>query len=46
MLCFNISNIDIITVKGVDYSCFLHEISKSKAIHLFENPVLEDRGYI
>ena len=29
MLCFNISYITIITVKGTDYHCIIHDISKS-----------------
>ena len=44
--CFNISDIAIITIKRVDYCCIIHDISKSKAIHLLENSVLDDRGYI
>ena len=36
MLCFNISNIAIITVKNVDYHCIIHNISKSEAIHLLK----------
>ena len=46
MLCLNISHIAFITVKGVDYRCIIHDISKSEAIHLSENSVLDDRGYI
>ena len=46
MLCLNNSDIAIITVKGVAYHCIIHGISKSEAIHLLENSVLEDRGYI
>ena len=46
IFCLNISDIAIITVKGVDYYCIIHEISKSKASHLLENSMLEDRGYI
>ena len=38
--------IAIITVKGVDCHCIIHDISKSEAIHLLENSVLDDRGYI
>ena len=30
MLCFNISNIAIIAVKGVDYRCIILDISKSE----------------
>ena len=40
----NISDIVIITVKGVDYRCIIHGISKSEAINLLENSVLNDRG--
>ena len=46
MLCLNISSITIVTVIGIDYCCIIHSISKSEAIHLLENSVLEDRGYI
>ena len=34
------------TVKNIDYCRFIHKISKSEAINLFENSVLEDRGCI
>ena len=43
ILYLNICNIAIITVKGVDYCCSIHDISKSEAIHLLENSVFEDR---
>ena len=46
MLCLNIIDIVIITVKNVDYHCIMYNISKSEAINLLENSVLEDRGYI
>ena len=46
MLCLDISNIIIISVKGVDYSCITLDISKSEAIHLLENLELEDHGFI
>ena len=46
MLCPNISDITIMTVKCFDYRCFIHEIRKSYAIHLLENYVLDFRGYI
>ena len=45
-LSVNISHIAIITIKNVDYCCIIHSISKSEAINLLENFVLEDRGYI
>ena len=42
----NIFNITIITVKNVDYRFIIHNISKSEAINLLKNSVLEDSGYI
>ena len=42
----NVSDIAIITVKGVDYGCIIHDITKSEAIHLVENSVLDDCWYI
>ena len=34
----------IITVVEVDFSCIIHEISKSKAIYLFKNSGLDNVG--
>ena len=42
----NISDIAIITVKNVDYCCIIYSISKSEAINLLKNSVLEIGGYI
>ena len=46
MLSVNISDIAIIIVKNVDYSCILRAISKSEAIKSLKSSVIEDRGYI
>ena len=46
ILCLNISNLAIITVKGIDYRCITNGISKSEAINLLENSVLNDCEYI
>ena len=46
MLYFNISDVIFITVKNVDYHCIIHDISKSEAIYLLKNFVLENRDYI
>ena len=43
VLCFNISNIAIITV---DYQCIIHNISKSEAIISLESAVLKNVEYI
>ena len=42
MLCTSISNIGIITVKGVYHHYTIHDISKSEAIHVLENSMHED----
>ena len=46
MLCLNISYITIVTVKNIDYCCIIHKISKSEAINLLENSVVENCRYI
>ena len=42
----NSSDTAITTVENVNYCCIIHVISKSEAIHLVENSVLDDRGYM
>ena len=42
----NISNVTIITVRNVNYCCIIDSITKSEAINLLKNSVLEDPGYI
>ena len=46
ILCLNVSDIVIITVKDVDFCCIIYNISKSKAINLIENSALDDREYL
>ena len=46
LLCLNINDITIITVKNVDYRCIICNIIKFETINLLENSVLKDRGYI
>ena len=46
MMCLNISDIAIITSENLDYCDIMYGISKSEAINLLRNSVLEDRGYI
>ena len=41
MLCLNMSDINIITVKNFDYRCIIHDISKSEAMNLLKNPCLK-----
>ena len=42
MLSVNVSNIAVDTVKNVDYRCIIHNISKSEAINLLKDSVLEN----
>ena len=42
MLSVNVSNIAVGTVKNVDYRCIIHNISKSEAINLLKDSVLEN----
>ena len=46
MLCLDISDIVVITLKDVAYRLIIHGISKSGPIDLFENSMLGDLGYI
>ena len=41
-----LSDITIITVKGIDYRCVIHYISKFDANHLLEKSLLDDHEYI
>ena len=44
MLCPSLRDIATIIVKGVDYRCVIHGISKSQAVPLLENYILDDCG--
>ena len=46
MLSVNISDINIITIKNVEYRCIIYNINKSEAINLLKNFVLENCGCI
>ena len=46
MLCFDLSEIAIVTVKGVGYCCIIHDISKPVAVRLLEFSVLDNCRYI
>ena len=46
ILCLNISNIAIITVKNVDYCCIIHNNVKSEATDLLKNSVPVVQGYL
>ena len=42
----DISVIALITVKGVNYHCIIHDITKSEAIVLQKDSMLEYHGYL
>ena len=45
MLCLIIRDIAII-VKGLDFRCIIHGITKSETIHFLKDSMLDDRVYI
>ena len=45
ILCLNISDIAIVTVKNFDYRCIIHNVSKSEPISSLENSFLENRSF-
>ena len=45
VLILAISLLKILSFLKVDYRCIIHDISKSDAIHLLEDSVLDDLGY-
>ena len=46
MTAYELKNIAILTVKGVDYRCILWGISKNEAVNRSNNSVLEDKGVL
>ena len=43
-IAYELKNIAIVNVKGVDYRCVLWGISKNGAMNMINNSVLKDRG--
>ena len=46
MIAYELKNIAILNVKGVDYRCVLWGISKNEAMNMMYNSVLKDRGVL
>ena len=44
MVAYDLKNIGILNVKGVDYRCVLWNMSKNSAINRLNNSKLDDRG--
>ena len=43
---FELKNIAILNVKGVDFRCISWGISRDKAVNRLNNSVLEDKGVL
>ena len=46
MTAYELKNIAIMNIKGVDYRCILWGISKNEAVNRSNNSVLEDKGVL
>ena len=46
MTTYELKNIAILNVKGVDFTCILRGISKNEAVNRLNNSVLEDKGVL
>ena len=43
MIVYDLKSCTILNVKGVDYRCYVFNMSKSDAINLLNNSVLDNR---
>ena len=46
MLVYNLKNFMILNRKGVDYRCYVFNMSKNDAITLLNNSVLDNKGLL
>ena len=46
MTAYELKNIAILNVKGVDYRCIPWGISKNEVVNILNNSVLEDKGVL
>ena len=44
MMAYELKNIAILNVKGVDYRCVLWNVTKNDASNLLDNPWLDNKG--
>ena len=44
MMAYELKNIAILNVKGVDYRCVLWGVTKNEAINILDNSKLDDKG--
>ena len=46
MMAYELKNIAILNVKGVDFRCILWDISRDESVNGLNNSVLEDKGVL
>ena len=46
MTAYELKDIAMLDVKGVDYRCILWDISRNEAVNFLSNFVLEDKGVL
>ena len=46
MTAYELKNIAILNVKGLDFSCILWGISRAEAVNRLNNSVLEEKGVL
>ena len=46
IMAYELKNIAILNVKGIDYRCILWDISRDEAVNRLKNSVLEDKGVL
>ena len=46
MTAYELKNIVVLNVKGVDFRCILWGITRDEAVNMVNNSVLEDKGVL
>ena len=46
MVVYDLNDFMILNIKGVDYRCYVFNMSKSDAINLLNNSVLDNKGVL
>ena len=46
MMVYNLNDFMILNIKGVDFRCFVFNMSKNHAVKLLNNSVLDNKGIL
>ena len=46
MVVYDLKNVMILNIKGVDYRCYVFSMSRGDAINLLNNSVLDNKGVL